>query len=156
MRILASRGLFAAVAERFSDGAEHAMQEVVAACGHLIPPEIAVRVYARYSKTERPISEKVEIGRRWHLRAIMWKLGAEPQGYGLKNRWVRFVLRPGAYGRKSGEAHYLTTVTEADVREMRRRRAEDRTTYAELARAYGLCESSVANIVKRKSWRHVA
>ncbi len=54
-----------------------------------------------------------------------------------------------------GEKHYLTHLTEDDVREIRRRRASGETLVA-LGAAFGITNHAVFRIVKRMNWKHVA
>lgn len=61
-----------------------------------------------------------------------------------------------AKGRSSrGSRHHNALVTEADVREIRRRRSTGEAGIA-VAVEFGLSEAAVSNIVHRKTWRHVA
>lgn len=61
-----------------------------------------------------------------------------------------------AHGRiPAGEEHWATKLTEPDVREMRRLRAEG-MTYPALAAKYGMTEVGCYLIVARKRWKHVA
>lgn len=53
-----------------------------------------------------------------------------------------------------GERASNVRLTEADVREIRRRRADGE--YAILiARSYGVCEATVTHICTRRNWKHV-
>lgn len=54
-----------------------------------------------------------------------------------------------------GESHPLTTLTEADIREIRRLREEGmyQTT---LAKQFGVTQGSIWNIINRVTWGHVA
>lgn len=56
-----------------------------------------------------------------------------------------------------GVDHYAAKLTEADVREMRARYAEDKTIACreELAREKGVAVSTVNKVVFRQSWKHV-
>ena len=156
MSRLASRGLAAAIVERFADGAEHALDEVVATCGHLIPPEIAVREYDRKlrQKTDRPVREKVELARRWRIRDVLRNLGAEPRGDSPSRIWVRFVLPVGQYGYRSGETHPQAKLTESVVSEIKRRlRAGERQKA--IALDYGVVVSAISAIACGRAWRNV-
>ncbi len=58
-------------------------------------------------------------------------------------------------GRTSkGATHYSTSLTEDDVREIRRRSAGSETQRA-IAAEFGLSEPTVSSIVHRKRWAHV-
>lgn len=52
-----------------------------------------------------------------------------------------------------GERHGLTTLTEANVRDIRS--LSKATTFRSLAIEYGVTPVTVANIVNRKTWKHV-
>jgi hypothetical protein len=54
-----------------------------------------------------------------------------------------------------GEAHHNAKLTEDQVREIRRRAANDHTSAYRLARDFGVSEVTAARIVQRKTWRHV-
>ncbi len=58
----------------------------------------------------------------------------------------------GRYSR--GAAHYKAKLTEDDVLDIRSVHAFGATMYA-LAKAYGVDESNISLIVKRKAWRHL-
>lgn len=66
----------------------------------------------------------------------------------------RFVPALGPRKDYHGEAHPASKVTEDDVREIRRLRAEGRTLQS-LADEFGLVNSAIHNIISRKTWRHV-
>lgn len=46
-------------------------------------------------------------------------------------------------------------ITEAQVREIRKRRAETGCHLIHLAEDFGIAENTVSNIINRKSWKHV-
>ena len=54
-----------------------------------------------------------------------------------------------------GERHHFTPFTEKDIRRIRSRHAAGQSIRA-LARETGVQKNAIANIVHRKSWRHVA
>lgn len=54
------------------------------------------------------------------------------------------------------EACHQAKLTAADVREIRRRRAEAGVPYSALAAAYGVTKTNAWYIVNRRTWRHVA
>jgi hypothetical protein len=53
-----------------------------------------------------------------------------------------------------GEQHHRAKLTEADVRNVRRRRAAGEAGNA-LAREYGVTPSAICAIVKRRVWAHI-
>lgn len=53
-----------------------------------------------------------------------------------------------------GAKHYLTRLTEDDVREIRRLRGPGKSGRS-IAVVYGISPASVTNIIKRKTWAHV-
>ena len=55
-----------------------------------------------------------------------------------------------------GESSANAKLTEQQVLEMRARRAAEGTGTAILAREYGVCEESIRNVLKGKTWKHVA
>lgn len=67
-----------------------------------------------------------------------------------------FISRNAAVKRRhpKGEESVHAKLTEADVREIRRRNAAGETK-ASLAREFGVSEGNIWNIVKRVSWPHV-
>lgn len=55
-----------------------------------------------------------------------------------------------------GESHYQTTLTDADVSEMRRIYALGGSTYAGIGRSYGIPDRSVARkMIIGKTWTHI-
>lgn len=53
-----------------------------------------------------------------------------------------------------GTKHGLSKLTEADVRTIRQQRAEG-ATLKEIGRRFGINESTVSQVCKRKTWKHV-
>lgn len=153
---LKSSGLSAAICERFADGELHALEEVVAACGHLVPPEIAVRTLGRSGSNRGTLAERVARGRACVVKHTLSGLGAEADGPSPRRKWERFRLPPGDYGLQRGSQHHDAKVTEAQVREIRLRYALGRVTMECLAAEYGLSQTAVSQMVRRKTWRHVA
>lgn len=64
------------------------------------------------------------------------------------------MVAKGRSPRMQGEAHHQAKLTEADVREMRRLRAE-RVTYRDLAERFGVSQSMIGQIVQGRAWTHV-
>jgi hypothetical protein len=54
-----------------------------------------------------------------------------------------------------GEKHPSHTLTEDDVKEIRRLRGGGDITYRRLSERFGVCASHVCAIVHRRAWRHV-
>ena len=54
-----------------------------------------------------------------------------------------------------GEQHGSAKVTEAQVREIRRRYAQGGISYRRLGAEYGVNDATTYRIVTRKLWRHV-
>lgn len=153
---LQSTGLRAAIADRFADDGWHVVDEVVALCGHLVPPEIALRrVRERESGASLPLAERVEYGRRILIKKHLKLMGAEPGGPVYRQKWDRFCLKRGTYGYLRGEQCRNAKVTESQVREMRARHAAGGVTATALAADYGVTPSMVGHILARRSWRHV-
>jgi hypothetical protein len=151
---LRSRGLNAAIVDRFADGNWHSVWEVVAACGHLIPPEIAVRVARGARMIRGDLHETVDKGRRRRIAGSLKMLGAEQGGVG-KGGWDSFRLTPGLYGYVRGSSSPAAKLSEADVSQIRLRHAEGGVTLQQLADEYGVSQSSIGKAVSRKTWRHV-
>lgn len=63
--------------------------------------------------------------------------------------------RSPARGRRRGEDHPRTTLTDAAVRAIRHRKARG-DTYEDIAKDYGLQRAAIYKIVKRLTWGHVA
>ena len=152
---LRSFGLTAAICERFADGQPHALDAAVAAVGHLIYPEVAVRTYQR-RKTSRAggIAEQIERGRCRIIRKRLAELGAEPLG-AATDRWATFRLPRREVGRRLGERHPHARLTEAQVREIRRRVAAGGVSYTHLGREYGVSDNAIRQIARRRVWTHV-
>jgi len=55
-----------------------------------------------------------------------------------------------------GSAHYLSRLTEDDVREIRRLYATGEFTQRELALRFGVNNATICRIVLRKTWKHIA
>lgn len=61
------------------------------------------------------------------------------------------ALRPGSVG----EAHPLARMTEAKVKEMRAKYERGEGTYLSLSIEYDIAYSTVGNIIRRRTWRHI-
>jgi hypothetical protein len=151
---LRSRGLNAAIVARFADGNWHSVWEVVAACGHLIPPEIAVRVASRSGMFSGDLQEAVDRGRRRRIGESLRFLRAEPRVAG-KNAWESFRLMPGVYGQHRGSSSPSSRLSDAGVLEIRRRYADGGVTYQQLADEYAVSPSTIGYAIKRKTWKHI-
>jgi hypothetical protein len=55
----------------------------------------------------------------------------------------------------AGERHPRATITDDDVRSMRRIYAAGGATQRELAAIYGFCDQQVYRIINRRAWKHV-
>jgi len=55
-----------------------------------------------------------------------------------------------------GERSASAKLTEADVREVRRRHAEGDVPHSKLASAFGVHERTVKDIIQRKRWAHLS
>jgi hypothetical protein len=69
---------------------------------------------------------------------------------------IRHAWRIGLYSRDHmcGERSHRARLTAEDVRHIRSPRAN--TSLAELARQFGVTKSTVSQVIKRKTWKHVA
>jgi hypothetical protein len=159
---LASHGLNEAIVRAFADGAWHSTDEVVAVCGHLIPPEIALRRLktARSDTLPAPLGLRVERGRMLMIRAIVATLGAEPGGERTWGKWVRFRLPAGQWGREygtqAGSTKPQSKLTEEQVREIRARYASGQATRASLGEEYGVHATVIGRIIAGTAWKGVA
>lgn len=77
------------------------------------------------------------------------------RGRGNKARGDRNGSRAQIDKRPRGEAHGLTTLTSAQVREMRERYAAGGVRMRDLAADYGIWSGSVSRIIRRETWGHV-
>lgn len=160
MRLLASTGLYQAITDKFADGREHGIDEVAATCGHLIPPEIAVRNAARdMSRTKMrslPMAALVECGRLGVLREALWVMNADPRGtHNNRPTMNRFILQPRTAGPARGVTHASAKLNDDAVREIRQRIAMGDETHAAIAKEYGVNKTTVSSVCTRKTWRHV-
>ena len=57
--------------------------------------------------------------------------------------------------RARGSRHGAAKLSEADVREIRRRYAKGSETFAALATAFNVSPQTIGGIVHRRSWAHV-
>ncbi len=57
--------------------------------------------------------------------------------------------------RARGSRHGAAKLTERDVREIRRRYAKGRETFAALADAFGVSPQTIGLVIHRKTWTHV-
>lgn len=62
---------------------------------------------------------------------------------------------PANNARKRGELHHKTTVTAAQVREMREYYRKKEKTQMQLAKMYNITQVTASRILKNKTWRHV-
>lgn len=67
---------------------------------------------------------------------------------------TRDAGRKGMLHRAKGEGHFHTTLTEADVIEIRRLKAAG-AHGTNLAKRFGVCASTISNIVRRYTWGHI-
>lgn len=56
---------------------------------------------------------------------------------------------------RRGENQPMSKLTDAEVKEIRKLRNTETITYDELGKKYGICGSTVYNIVNRYTWRHI-
>lgn len=89
---------------------------------------------------------------QWRKRATKRRERLKALRGGIR-RVARFASRL-FWRRPRGEQHYRTTLTESDVREIRRRYAagELQTT---IGADFGLTKNAISKIVNRKTWKHV-
>jgi len=57
--------------------------------------------------------------------------------------------------RARGSRHGAAKLSEADVREIRRRYAKGRETFAALATAFNVSEACIGLVLHRRTWAHV-
>lgn len=158
---LRSRGVSAIIVERFADGCEHSIEQVAAACGHLIDPTIAVREYQRHHPNPRIAlswSEVVEKGRLLRLAQTLRQLGAQPRG-GTSNRtrWQTFCLPVGSAVRETpvdGPKPHVR-VTEQIVIRARRRHYVDGVPIPQIAAEEGTSVVTLRVAIKGRSWKHL-
>jgi hypothetical protein len=74
------------------------------------------------------------------------------KGRGAKGERSAFKLHPELY---RGENHYKATLTEDDVREIRRRYAAGGITQQALGDEFGLHNVTISKIITRQRWAHV-
>jgi hypothetical protein len=55
-----------------------------------------------------------------------------------------------------GENSAMAKLTANDVREIRHRYADGGVTFQQLSKEYGVANSSISNILTRKTWKHIA
>jgi hypothetical protein len=72
---------------------------------------------------------------------------------GTKGDNIRDCLAKGRIAR--GTTHGMAKLTEADVREIRRRHEVDRASKKSLGRQFNVSDQSILNIIRRRTWRHV-
>lgn len=151
-----SHGLTPEIVKHFADGNEHTLVEVAATCGHLIPPEVAMRRARTRLSVARSVAEMVEIGRLDAIRSTLYHLGATPLGAAYRERWTSFRLPPDVvHGQVRGERTHNSTLTDDAVRAIRRRVA-DGETQRSLAEEFGVHSATISKIVHRERWGHVA
>ena len=68
---------------------------------------------------------------------------------------VRDMLESGRHVSRSGEDSGVSTLTEIQVLEIRRRHAEGGINYRELSEEYGVDRSNIGYIIRRKNWKHI-
>jgi hypothetical protein len=94
------------------------------------------------------------------LEALHWD--DNPLNFKLSNlRWgtreenIADSKRTGKFFRSAGEAHHKAKLSEDQIRELRRLRAEG-WTYPALADRFGITKANARMIAKRITWAHVA
>jgi len=63
------------------------------------------------------------------------------------------MLQKGRGNKVRGERHWKAKLTETIVREIRDNYTKEKKTFSELARQYRVCRTTIARIVKGKSWK---
>lgn len=86
------------------------------------------------------------------LAGTLRYINKDRDGYNQKRREKRAPFKT---GKPLGEKHGLTTLTDAEVLEIRRRHEETGALYYVLAEEYGVSASTISNIVRRITWKHI-
>lgn len=73
---------------------------------------------------------------------------------GTRQKNAMEAVERGRHAAPRGSSHYSSKLTEANVREMRRRAAAGESS-ASLGREFGVSPSVASQAINRKSWRHV-
>lgn len=74
---------------------------------------------------------------------------------GDHNQNMRDKVEAGRQAIMTGEEHPNSLLTDSSVRELRRRYAAGGITQENLAREYGIDQTTVSDIVRRRSWKHL-
>lgn len=103
-----------------------------------------------YELANGPIPQGLVVRHRCHnglcVRPSHLSVGTQAQN-------VQDTIEAGRQSR--GERHPHARLTEEVVRQARSIYAEGGVSYADLARAYGVGESTIANAIKGINWKHV-
>jgi hypothetical protein len=75
--------------------------------------------------------------------------------FGTPSENVQDSLRLGLINFARGDDHCCAKLTEAKVREIRRRYAAGGVTQAALAAEYGVGYGGIQGVISRKTWKHV-
>lgn len=164
--MLRSRGLGLAIAQHFGDGEWHETEEVVAKCGHLIPPEIAIR-RALYNHPwyqtgqtipNMDLTHHLELGKRYIVRSVLRSSGAIPGGPGTRQKWSRFRIPKKTRARMGRTEHYtarLTTQQAVDI--LRAWNTGPQTSHRqyELAQTYQVSKTAIYNLIIGRTWVHL-
>jgi hypothetical protein len=155
---LRSRGLRQAIVGHFADGRLHTLGEVTARCGHLIPPEIAVRNYLRRRNADLGLPRQAQIdrGRRWLVATAIRMLGAKPGGQrGGRYVWSTFTLDPvKPTARPRGEQRQESKLTDELVREIWRHHRDGLKGTA-IAAILDRPRSTINSVLCGRTWGHV-
>lgn len=80
-------------------------------------------------------------------------LGTQKDNIADRNRKGRQPVNP--FSLKRGENHEKTTLTEAQVREMRHLYQPWKMSCSKLAKMFGMTKDGVHSIIARRTWKHV-
>jgi len=73
---------------------------------------------------------------------------------GSKSSNMQDAINKGRFS--NGEKHYISKLTEQQVKEIRKMRKENpNLTYTEIADIYGVSHETIYDIVKKRTWKHV-
>jgi len=129
-------------------------------CDFPEPDEVAANAKLREARKAKGLSQKTLAEAVGVTTAAVsaWELvGTIPEDVEVARSVVRVLgvdvwgkIVPGRYGERQASAK----LTVEDVRNIRRAAAEGQS-YRDLARHYGVCDQTIAKVVRRASWKHV-
>jgi hypothetical protein len=156
---LRSRGLSAALSEKFADGEWHTLDKATVAVLGRIPLQISIRTFLRRYRRSGCLLQQDEqewLGARLVVRNALSDLCAEPRKRRGPDAWAEFRLQPGrGPGLLRGERNRAAKLSAAQVLALRARYAAGGVSFTTLAVEFSCSPAAVRQAVRGTTWAHL-